>query len=99
MNASTLTSRSVSGNRPISFDERLKEIGMFFTGRDDVHKTLRRLMKRLEKADIPFALMGAGNFVSNTSVIAPGVLFDEMELERTQEDLPKLPIVPAPPLG
>jgi predicted Zn-dependent protease len=47
----------------------------------------------------PFALMGAGNFVINTSVISPGILFDELELERIQEDLPKLPIVPPPPMG
>ncbi len=44
----------------------------------------------------PFALMGAGSFVSNAAVIAPAILFDELELERTQEDLPKLPVVPPP---
>lgn len=55
----TLTSRSVRGNRPISFDERLKEISMFFAGKDEIHKTLRRLMKRLEKASIEYAVMGA----------------------------------------
>jgi hypothetical protein len=44
----------------------------------------------------PFALMGTGGYVSNSAVIAPGVLFEELELERTQEDLPKLPVVPAP---
>ena len=48
---------------------------------------------------VPFALMGAGAFVTNASVISPGVLFDEMEFERIQEDLPKLPIVPPPPMG
>jgi predicted Zn-dependent protease len=47
----------------------------------------------------PFALMGAGSFVINTSVVSPGILFDELELERIQEDLPKLPIVPPPPMG
>jgi len=46
---------------------------------------------------VPFALMGAGNFVTNASVIAPAILFDELELEPVQEDLPKLPIVPPPP--
>jgi hypothetical protein len=54
-----LTSRSVRGNRPISFDERLKEISMFFAGKDEVHKTLRRPMKYLDKAKIPYAVMGA----------------------------------------
>lgn len=31
---------------------------MFFQGRDQVHKTMRRLVKRLEKAGIPYAVMG-----------------------------------------
>ncbi len=47
---------------------------------------------------VPFALMGAGSFVSNASVIAPGLLFEELEFERNQEDLPKLPIVSPPSL-
>jgi hypothetical protein len=47
----------------------------------------------------PFALMGAGGFVTNASVISPGILFDEMELERIQDELPKLPIVPPPSMG
>jgi hypothetical protein len=31
---------------------------MFFQGKDDVHKTMRRLVKRLEKANIPYAIVG-----------------------------------------
>jgi hypothetical protein len=31
---------------------------MFFQGRDEVHKTMRRLAKRLEKAGISYALIG-----------------------------------------
>ncbi len=31
---------------------------MFFQGRDEVHKTMRRLVKRLEKANIPYAVIG-----------------------------------------
>jgi hypothetical protein len=34
----------------ISFWDRLKQIDMFFQGRDPVHKTMRRAVKRLEKA-------------------------------------------------
>jgi len=45
----------------------------------------------------PFALMGAGGFITNASVIAPAVLFDELEFEPIQEEVPKPPIVPAPP--
>ena len=47
----------------------------------------------------PFALMGAGGFVTNASVIAPGILFDELELEPMQQEVPKPPIVPPPPLS
>jgi hypothetical protein len=39
--------------------QRLTEIGMFFQGRDPVHQATRRLIRRLEKAGIPYALMGA----------------------------------------
>ncbi len=38
--------------------QRLKEISMFFQGKDEVHKTMRRLVKRLERAGIPYAIMG-----------------------------------------
>ncbi len=44
--------------RPFSFIRRLKEISMFFAGKDEVHKSLRRLVKRLEKAGIAYAVMG-----------------------------------------
>jgi hypothetical protein len=44
--------------RSFSFIRRLKEISMFFAGKDEVHKTLRRIVKRLEKAGIAYAVMG-----------------------------------------
>jgi hypothetical protein len=44
--------------RRVNFWKRLKEVSMFFQGRDEVHKTLRRLIKRLKKANIPYAVMG-----------------------------------------
>src|SRR5260370_103611 len=54
-----------SGNRgskakspPFSFIRRLKEISMFFAGKDEVHKSLRRLVKRLERAGISYAVVG-----------------------------------------
>jgi hypothetical protein len=43
----------------LSFVERLKEISMFFAGKDEVHKTARRLVRRLERATIPYAIVGA----------------------------------------
>jgi hypothetical protein len=39
--------------------KRLWEIGMFFQKNDPVHQSLRRLVKRLERAGIPYAVMGA----------------------------------------
>src|SRR5690242_423436 len=40
-------------------DRRLREIAMFFRKNDPVHQSLRRLAKRLERAGIPYAVMGA----------------------------------------
>lgn len=44
----------------------------------------------------PLAFLGAGGLIAPASVIAPGLLFEELELERPQEQLPKPPIVPPP---
>jgi hypothetical protein len=43
---------------PPGFVAKLKELDMFYQGKDQVHKTMRRLVKRLEKANIPYALVG-----------------------------------------
>ena len=50
-------------------------------------------------SNAPLALIGAGNYTTSSSVIAPAVLFDEVELEPVQEEVSKPPIVPAPPLS
>ena len=47
---------------------------------------------------LPFALIGAGGYVAPSTVVAPAVLFDEIELERPQEERSKPPLVPAPPI-
>lgn len=46
----------------------------------------------------PFSIVGGGNYVFGCSTVAPGILFDDLELERPQVELPKLPLVPAPTL-
>ncbi|MCP5115490.1 MAG: hypothetical protein GY953_32085 [bacterium] len=46
----------------------------------------------------PLSMMGAGGFVTANTVVAPSVLFAELERERVEEGLPKLPVVPAPEL-
>jgi hypothetical protein len=38
---------------------RLQEIGVFFQKRSPQHQTMRRLARRLKKAGIPYAIMGA----------------------------------------
>jgi len=41
------------------FMDRLQEIGVFFQKRSPQHQTMRRLARRLKKAGIPYAVMGA----------------------------------------
>ncbi len=43
---------------PFSFWKRLKEVSLFFAGKDEVHKSLRRIVNRLKRAGIPYAVMG-----------------------------------------
>jgi hypothetical protein len=46
----------------------------------------------------PFALMDGASFAAETSIVAPSILVDDLELEKAQEELPKPPIVPPPAL-
>jgi hypothetical protein len=48
-----------SGGPRVRVWQRLKEISMFFERRDKVHQTTRRLVRLLEHAKIPYAIMGA----------------------------------------
>jgi TldD protein len=47
---------------------------------------------------VPFALLGAGSYESNATVVAPSILIDDLELHPLEEELPRLPVVPAPEL-
>jgi hypothetical protein len=47
----------------------------------------------------PLALIGAGNYVAETSVIAPSVLVDDLEIRKLDDELPKMPLVPSPLLA
>ncbi len=50
---------SVAGqNKSFSFSEGLRELAMFHQGKGPVHKTARQVAKRLEKAKIPYAMVG-----------------------------------------
>jgi TldD protein len=46
----------------------------------------------------PFGAM-SGGYIAPSSVVAPSLLFEDLELERPQDDLPNPPVVPAPPLS
>jgi hypothetical protein len=46
----------------------------------------------------PLGAMGGG-YVAPASVIAPSMLFEDLELDRPQDDLPKPPLVPPPSLS
>ena len=49
-------------------------------------------------SNAPFALVGAGSFTTTASIIAPAVLFEELELEPRMEETQEPPIVPPPTL-
>jgi hypothetical protein len=42
----------------VGFWKRLKEIDMFFAGTDPVHQTMRRMVEKLEGANILYAIVG-----------------------------------------
>jgi TldD protein len=44
----------------------------------------------------PFALIGASAFTTESCVVAPSILIDDLELHPLEDELPKLPVVPAP---
>src|SRR5262249_62358172 len=49
---------TTAGRVPTGYQDRRREISMFFKGKDEVHKTMRRLVRRLERAGIPYAIIG-----------------------------------------
>lgn len=53
------SNKAGSANKLFSFVRRLKEIDMFFEKRGKEHQTMRRLARRLEKAGILYAILGA----------------------------------------
>src|SRR2546421_135606 len=52
------TAGRMGGSPPSTVTESLKEMERFFQGKDQVHKTLRRTVQRLEKAGIAYAVVG-----------------------------------------
>jgi hypothetical protein len=60
--------------KPVVFWQRLKEIDLFFDGRGREHKTMYRVVEKLEKAKIPYAIIG-------------GMAVNAHGLERTTKDV------------
>ena len=48
---------------------------------------------------VAFAWSGGGGFSTGAAVIAPSILVDDLELHPLEDELPKLPVVPAPTLS
>jgi hypothetical protein len=44
----------------------------------------------------PFALMDGSSYASESCVVAPSILIDDLELHPLQDELPKLPVAPPP---
>src|SRR6516165_4270715 len=56
--AKALDNQPTARAKPFSFQNRLKEIGMFFQGTDAIHQTMNKIAGDLEKAHIPYAIVG-----------------------------------------
>ncbi|MCU1258711.1 MAG: peptidase modulator of gyrase, partial [Bryobacterales bacterium] len=46
----------------------------------------------------PYAVMGLGSEAAESTVIAPSILIDDLDLVKMEDELPKLPVVPPPVL-
>jgi hypothetical protein len=47
----------------------------------------------------PFSMVGGATYTTEVCVVAPSILVDDLELHPIEEQLPKLPVVPAPEIG
>jgi len=77
--------------------------GMRFRGLNA--KSLKDIMATGDDATVfdfidnqsPFALVDGGDsYTTEASVIAPSIIIDDLELHPVEDELPKLPVVPAP---
>jgi TldD protein len=109
----TSMARSGGGSRPVPLPLRIYRVypdgreelirGVRFRGvstrsfRDIVAASDESAVFNYLDNNAPFAMMGAGGYVNDSTVVAPGVLFDEMELEPVEEEVPRIPVVPPPP--
>jgi hypothetical protein len=48
---------------------------------------------------VPLALVGAASYTTESCVVAPSIIVDDLELHPVEEELPKLPVAPPPELA
>jgi hypothetical protein len=98
--APRVSSQSGVRDQPFSFQNRLKEIGMFFQGTDAVHQTMNKIAADLEKAHIPYAIVGGmavnahrhGRTTDDVDVLLTGegfAQFRRLYVPRTYGKVPK----------
>jgi hypothetical protein len=58
MHSSTTRQRRLQPPEPGWFDQRLREIDLFFQGNDRVHQTMRRVVQKFDEANISYAILG-----------------------------------------
>ena len=47
---------------------------------------------------VPLALVGATSYTTESCIVAPSIIIDDVELQPVEEELPKLPVAPPPEL-
>ncbi len=108
------TAQAGDGGRPVSlpllvyriYPDGREELvrGLRFRGfsarslRDIVAASVETSVFEYLENGAPFALSGASGFVAESTVVAPSVVFEELQLERAQEQVPTPPVVPPPTL-
>lgn len=113
--ARRLLSGAQGGTRPVSmpilvykvFPDGHEELvrGMRFRGFSA--RSLKDILATGDDANVfdfmdspaPFALVGAASFTTESCVIAPSILIDDLELHPLEDELPKLPVVSAPEIS
>ncbi len=106
--------RSGAGSRPVPLPVLIYRVypdgreelirGMRFRGvstrsfRDITAASSETYVFNFLDSPAPFAMMGAAGIVVNTTVVSPALLFDELELETNDDDTPRIPLVPPPPI-
>ena len=110
----TAMSSSGGGSRPVSppvlvyrvYPDGREELVRGLRFRGLTTRSLRDIIAASEESyafnfinnAAPFAMIGAGGYLAPATVVAPALLFDEVELERVQDEQSKPPIVPPPPM-